>query len=141
MPIPADPANELPNLASARDALRASLWDRPHLPAAVLELCRLRLAQLHGSEQDAAFEERAVPSEQRAALRTWNSSSLFGDAERACLSFAEIYAMDASALTDAQAEAVKSHYGDAGLVALIEALGVFDGAIRINLLWGTVDGW
>lgn len=139
MTLPQDIAKTLPELARARTALRASLWEQSHLPGAVLELCRLRLAQLHGSASDNAAAGFAVAEGKRAALRNWDTSALFDAAERACLSFAEVYAMDAAALTDAQAEAVKAHYGDAGLVALIEALGIFDGAIRVNLLWGAGD--
>ena len=139
MPTPIQSAGHLPDLAAARDTLHASLWQQEHLPGAVLELCRLRLAQLHASEQDAALVEYELAAEKRAALRNWHACDLFNDAERDCLSFTEVYAMDAAALTDQQAEAVKSHYGDAGLVALIEALGVFDGAIRVNLLWSATD--
>ena len=43
--------------------------------------------------------------------------------------------MDPQAITDAQAEAVKSELGDAGLVALIEALGLFYGMTRVRQLW------
>ena len=43
--------------------------------------------------------------------------------------------MDVQAITDAQAEAVKAHFGDAGLVLLIEALGQFDGVARLRRLW------
>lgn len=131
-----DLASAVPELAAARDTLRASLWRQSHLPGAILELCRLRLAQLHRSAHDCAQVEFQLHEAQRAALDTWNSSGLFGAAERACLAFTEVYAMDAAALTDEQAAAVKAHFGDAGLVTLIEALGVFDGAIRVNLLWG-----
>ena len=105
-----------------------------------MELCRLRLAQLHRSAGDAALVERELDDEKRAALCNWDTSSLFSEAERACIAFTEVYAMDAAALRDEQAGAVKAHYGDAGLVALIEALGIFDGSIRVNLLWGDEDG-
>jgi hypothetical protein len=43
--------------------------------------------------------------------------------------------MDCSAITDAQADAVKAHIGEEGLVALLQALGVFDGLIRLGLIW------
>ena len=46
-----------------------------------------------------------------------------------------MYAMDAQSITDEQARAVQHHHGDAGLVALVEALGVFDGMTRLSLLW------
>ncbi|HEY6131210.1 MAG TPA: hypothetical protein VIV27_04290, partial [Halioglobus sp.] len=37
----------LPDIAWSFEALYQALWTQPHLPADVLELCRLRLAQLH----------------------------------------------------------------------------------------------
>ena len=43
--------------------------------------------------------------------------------------------MDARAITDAQADAIKQHYGEVGLVALLQALGVFDAVIRLGLIW------
>ena len=43
--------------------------------------------------------------------------------------------MDAQALTDELADAVKAHFGDAGLVLLVEALGILDGMTRLSLLW------
>ena len=135
-----EPASTVPELAVARDALRASLWAQSHLPGEVLELCRIRLAQLHRSAADAERVEFELDGEKRAAVSSWNTAPVLDDAARACLAFTEVYAMDAAAITDAQAAAVKSHFGDAGLVALIEALGIFDGAIRVHLLWGGNHG-
>jgi hypothetical protein len=43
--------------------------------------------------------------------------------------------MDTQAITDELAEAVKLHVGDAGLVLLVEALGILDGRTRLSLLW------
>ncbi|HEY6132172.1 MAG TPA: hypothetical protein VIV27_09140, partial [Halioglobus sp.] len=68
-------------------------------------------------------------------LTRWNSDHSFSAAERACLAFTEVYAMDAQAVTDELAAAVKAHFGDAGLVLLVEALGVLDGMTRLSLLW------
>jgi hypothetical protein len=51
------------------------------------------------------------------------------------LAFTEVYAMDAQALTDTLAADVKTHFGDAGLVLLVEALGILDGMTRLSLLW------
>jgi hypothetical protein len=51
------------------------------------------------------------------------------------LAFTEVYAMDTQALTDQHAQAVKRHFGDAGLVLLVEALGILDGMTRLSLLW------
>jgi len=126
---------QLPGIAPAFDTLYRALWQQQHVPAPVLELCRLRLAQLHDSAADWQRVEQPLPAGRREALRDWHRDPGFTAAERACLAFAEVYAMDAQALTDEQAEAVKAHYGDAGLVLLIEALGIFDGMARVSRLW------
>ena len=126
---------QLPDIAAPYFVLERSLWDQPHMPAETLELCRLRLAQLHRCEVAYARAGYPLPASKREALECWDTSEQFSAAERACLSFAEVYAMDTQALTDEQAAAVKQHVGDAGLVLLIEALGMFDGMIRLSLLW------
>ncbi len=51
------------------------------------------------------------------------------------LEFAEIYAQDPGALTDELADGVKRHFGEAGLVCLIEALGFIEGRIRLALMF------
>ncbi|MAC33842.1 MAG: hypothetical protein CME38_09615 [Haliea sp.] len=127
----------LPQLGEPFLAMYENLWEQPHVPGPVLELCRLRMAQLHRSEGDQNLAVVPVDAARRSALRDWHRSPLFTEAERACLEFTEIYAMDALAITDAQAEAVKSHYGDVGLVALVQSLGVFDGLQRLGLIWQT----
>lgn len=126
---------QLPGIATPFNALYASLWSQPHLPAEVLELCRLRLAQLHRCEVELRRSEVEIPTKQREQLVDWNSADCFSEADRACLSFAEVYAMDTQALTDEHATAVKRHFGEAGLVLLVEALGILDGMIRLSLLW------
>ena len=125
----------LPGIAEKFDLLYASLWQQPHIAASTLELCRLRLAQLHQCEVEWLREDQSLAAEKREKLSQWNQSGEFADAERACLEFTEMYAMDAQSITDGQADAVKQHYGDAGLVALVEALGIFDGMTRLSLLW------
>jgi alkylhydroperoxidase family enzyme len=125
----------LPQVAASFDALYQSLWTQPHLPAEVLELCRLRLAQLHRSDVEWLRSGVAVDSRKRDGLRNWDSDRQYSDAERACLAFTEIYAMDVQAITDEAAQSVKDHFGEAALVLLIEALGVLDGMTRLSLLW------
>lgn len=125
----------LPGITAAFDALYHSLWTQPHLPGETLELCRLRLAQLHRSSVDFARSEYALSDTKRARLTHWPTDDEFTEKERACLAFTEVYAMDAQAITDVLAEAVKEQVGDAGLVLLVEALGIFDGMTRLTLLW------
>ncbi|TXS92903.1 hypothetical protein FV139_13145 [Parahaliea maris] len=125
----------VPELAGTFKALYESFWTQPHIPGMTLELCRLRLAQLHNSDLEWARKDCEIGAGKREQLAGWSSCDGFTHAERACIEFTEIYAMDAQAITDDIAAAVKGHYGDAGLVALVEALGIFDGMTRLSLLW------
>lgn len=107
----------------------------PQLPPSVLPLCKIRMQQLHGlcpistgSDKQAEFAD---------AVSRWPDSTQFSDAEKACLAFTEVYAIDVHAISDAQANAVKQHFGEPGLVALVQALGVFYGMSRLSQLWRT----
>jgi hypothetical protein len=126
---------EVPQLARLQGELYRSLWQQSHLPPRILELCRLRLAQLHRCEAELQHGDWEAQEEKRENLSAWPDAALFTDAEQACLEFTEVYAMDVQAITDEQAAAVKADFGDAGLVMLIEALGIFDARMRLALLW------
>ncbi len=131
----ADVAAALPQIGRPFADLYRSFWSLQSVPAPTLELCRLRLAQLHGSDLAWRHQEVAVGDERRQALRQWPGSDLFSPAEKACLELCEVHAMDARAISDEQADAVKAHYGEVGYVAVVQALGVFDAVIRLGLIW------
>ena len=126
---------ELAELAAPFSALYAALWTQRHVPADILELCRLRLAQLHQCGVELQRHEIDIPAEKSEYLAHWDTDPIFSPAERACLAFTEVYAVDVQALTDQNADAVKIYFGDAGLVLLVEALGILDGMTRLSLLW------
>ena len=128
-------ASELPELGDPFAALYRSFWSLDSVPASTLELCRIRLAQLLGSELARDHSEVEIPAAQRAEVQDWHRSALFSAAEKACLELTEVHAMDAQAITDQQADAVKAAYGEVGYVAVIQALGVFDAVIRLALIW------
>ncbi|MEH6551462.1 MAG: hypothetical protein V7711_18790 [Pseudomonadales bacterium] len=130
---------ELPIIGNNFEQFYDSIWSISQLPATTLELCRLRLAQLHNSEVDWQQQHQPIDQQKRDALAHWDSSTVFTPAEKACIEFTELYAMDVAAISDQQADAVKQHHDDAGLVALIEALGVFNGMTRLSLLWQVSD--
>lgn len=125
----------LADIARPFAALYQSFWSLDSIPAQTLELCRLRLAQLLASDLAWQYEQCALPPDKREQLKHWPGSAVFSLAEKACLEFTEVHAMDARAITDAQADAIKQHYGEVGLVALLQALGVFDAVIRLGLIW------
>lgn len=126
---------EAPFLAETFHEFYRSFWQLPMLPVQTLELCRLRIAQLHQCDTEWQREEIALPAAMRKDLSQWNKSASYSAAEQACLEFAEVYTMDPQAISDEQADAVKAYYSDAGLVALIEALGMFYGLTRVSQLW------
>lgn len=113
------------------------LWAQPQLPEGLLELCRLTIARLHRDpEEQAAVNPLAGQRADLPMLRELvladkaHDSDAFTTGEKAVLLYAEYYWMDTSAIPDEASEAVKAAYGDAGLVLLIEALGLIDGRVR-----------
>ena len=124
--------------AVAFESMWQALWSQPRVPAPLLELCRLRLAQLHGATAELEVENAAVKvtrTRRESVLRgRFATDGQFAPGEVAVLSLAEVYAQDPAAITDAMADEVKALYGEAGLIVLIEALGFIDGRIRMARL-------
>ncbi|MCR9106857.1 MAG: hypothetical protein NXI15_16300 [Gammaproteobacteria bacterium] len=141
------PEDSLTDIRSGFDQLQAAVLEQAHVPAVTLSLCRLRVLQLHGIEVEtppgAASGQAgstgtaalADPQGRGHCVGNWHREKIFSPAEKACLQFTEIYVMDVQAITDDMAADVKQHYGDAGLVVLIEALGLFDATARLQRLW------
>jgi alkylhydroperoxidase family enzyme len=110
----------------------------------VLELCRLRIAALHGDRtQQRLRHDTAVAAglteQQVADLPRHHDSPLFTDHQRRCIAYAEQYVLDVHGITDAQAEAIRAVPGDDGFVAFTVALGLFDGLGRMRLALGLDD--
>lgn len=131
-----------PNLAGAWRDFATLFWEREHVPARLLELCRLRLGRLHGGElPDLSPAMRAArlgrDPAQAAAIERWEDSDAFDATEQACLRFAEQFALDPSRISDADAAAVVAALGDAGTVAFVEALAILDGFSRFARLFET----
>jgi alkylhydroperoxidase family enzyme len=91
----------------------ALFWEQRVLDPVILELCRLRVAQLNGCRSELALRHRPALD---AGL---------GEAKVAAL-----------AGGDESAAAVTAQLGEPGLVALAEALAVFDGFCRFRLILG-----
>lgn len=144
MPLPMTSAalalGASPDIESAFHAVWEALGRQHHLPAAILELARLRLAAMHRADREMALRSPWANglSEPKAALvlaGNWHRAADFAASEKAVLAFAEIYAQGAEFITDELAADIQSHFGDAGLVCLIEALGFIDARIRLALLF------
>ena len=124
-----------PELFEAWREFASLFWTRGLVDPVVLELCRLRVAQMLGAAQPLALRtdeaRRAGLDEARIAkLDAWWTSDAFDDVERACLRFSEQFVLDPKEIADADADAVVAALGDAGMVAFVEALALFDGFAR-----------
>ena len=110
----------------------------------VLELCRLRIATLHGDADQrrlrhASAIEAGLTEEMVAALPDHHRAACFTEHQRRCLAYAEQYVIDVHGLTDGDAEGVKAGMTDAEFVAFTVALGLFDGVGRLRLALGVAD--
>jgi len=128
-------------LLQAFDAVWEVLWNQPYIPVATLELCRLRLAQLHDFQSEVAVRYALVGDTKiRNVLDGhYDGSADFTDAELAVLDVTEVYAQDPAAITDDMADRIKLHYGEPGFVCLVEALGFIEGRIRLALMFDSLQ--
>ena len=100
-----------PNLFEAWRDFAALFWTRRLVDPVVLELCRLRVAQLLGARYPQSVRTpqalaAGLHEARIAALADWWNSDDFNPTERACLRFAEQFVLDAKGITDADAAAV-----------------------------------
>lgn len=139
-----------PELLERFKDLYFALWHPPKVDPVLLELCRLHVAGLHGcaSEQGTRYapaREAGLSEEKVAALPGWRAAATFSPAERACLAFAEKFALAVQMVDDQDTEELRRHLSSAEIVALCQALALFDGFTRLRLVLavggagGTVD--
>jgi alkylhydroperoxidase family enzyme len=124
----------------ARAAVRdfySSLWVEHLVDPALLELLRLRVAQIYQcpSELGIRYEAAGDIEDKVAQLSMWPTSSLFSDLERACLRMAEQFVLDAHGITDADTAAISAELGSPGLVAVTNAVALFDYLDRIRTVF------
>jgi hypothetical protein len=129
-----------PRIETAFRAVWESLGSQRHLPNVILELSRLRLAALHRANGEMALRSPwalDLPEQKAEAVLVgkWHRRDDFDAAEKAVLAFTEIYAQGPEYITDELAAEITRHFGDAGLVCLIEALGFIDARIRLALVF------
>jgi alkylhydroperoxidase family enzyme len=118
--------------------LAAHLWQPGLIDPVVLEVCRLRVAQIVRCDRELALRTpqataAGLDDEKVAQLSQWPSSPLFSAAERAALGFAEIYVIDPGAVTDAQCASVTEHFTSSEVAVLTTAIAVFDAMARFQV--------
>jgi hypothetical protein len=122
-----------PRLGQAVDRYLALLssFMRP----ALIELCRLRIAQIvRGSDMALVSPSEAdtgVPPPQRAELTSWLTSDRFDATERACLQLAEYFCYSAQSVTDEIVAEVSARLTPEQVLALTNAIWVSDSSQRL----------
>ena len=122
--------SQRPNLFEQWRRFESLLWSAEGARPEIYALCRRRLAQLNGTTVLPGSTEPSLDAGKVAALTEWWKSDAYTDLERACLAFAEQFAMDPNGIGDDVAKPVVEALGDAGTIAFVEALAVFDGFTR-----------
>lgn len=103
--------------------------DRP-----TLELCRRRLLHVLGRDTDDPSRALAdVDAGVLDDLRSWPTSPMFADRERALLTFTERLALDPAGAHDGEVVPVRDALGERGVVALTVALGLLEGLERLPM--------
>ena len=124
-----------PRLLAAYRDFYGGFWDREILPARLVELVRLRVAQMHACEAELAIRDAqsGVDDATVEALHSWPDSGLFDDAERAALTYSEQIPFAHHQITDAQVDEVTQHLGDQGFVALAMLATFVDANCRLRV--------
>jgi len=127
-----------PELAALYKQFYGTFWDDALLPRALLELCRLRIAQVHGCDAELAIddEQAALSPERRQALERWQDADCYAEDERAALVLAEKMPWQHHEITDGEFAHMRSLLGERGAVALMVALALFDANCRLKLVFG-----
>ena len=132
------------DLHDSYQAFYSLFWEQQLVDPVLLEVVRLRIARLNGcaSEMgaryrpalDAGFgEEQAI--EALGGVADPGNAKL-GELERACLVLAEKFVLDVQSIEDEDVVAVRDVIGEAALVALTEAMALFDGFTRFRAILG-----
>lgn len=143
---PVDPLDLRPELQQRYTAFLTTLWQEGAVPPRTLELCRLRIAAIHGcaaswwpASPPADLLAVSLSDTERAALvqgLTRANHALFSDAEIAALTVAEQIPHAHHAIDDAQIEALRGAYGDRGAVGLLTAVAFMDVNARLRVALG-----
>lgn len=124
-----------PEVRDALDAVHRRAWAA--VDSRLLELCRIRAAQLIGCEAEALSRIPATGLAGHLADRVanWPTADGFDDRDRAVLAWCEQFVIDVASMSDAQVEAVRTWLGDDGVVNLTNAFLVIEQRQRLRTMW------
>lgn len=107
----------------------------------LLELCRVRIAQLVGSTFDQSLRYRpaaaaGLTDEKTTRVSQYATSPEFSERERTALAFAEQFVMQSSAITDEEVAELQRHLTPEEFIYFVKALNVMDQFSRANSAFG-----
>jgi alkylhydroperoxidase family enzyme len=124
-----------PDVAGDLDAALAAA--RAALDPALVELTRLRIAQMLGNAAELAARTPGSGLDEAtiAELSLWPTSPRFGERERACMTYLEQHLIDVASMSGEQTEAVAAHLGHDGLADYASVVLVLEQRQRLRLAW------
>ena len=141
------PVMVLPDAMQAMLALNAAV-EKAGVPRTTLELVHLRASQINGCglclDMHARLLQKAGETDQRLfAVAAWRDTPYFTDAERAALALAESVTRLSDRedpVPDSVWNEVARHYDEAGLAALLVAVGAINVWNRLNVSTRQIAG-
>jgi len=132
---------ELTPAAASLRAYRDAVWSDPESDPLLLELCRLRMAQLLGLEprtlpRNAAAIAAGLDDVLLEDLPRWPTSPRFAARQRAALAFAEQWFLDPSGMTDEGCAALRAQLGEPGCAAFTMGIALVEAMLRLELVLG-----
>jgi hypothetical protein len=114
------------------ERLRSAAWEATD--PEMLELSRLRLAQLLQDDEAFASRSRAVIVDERlvAALGEWRASELFDASQRAHLEFTEQFSLSVANVTDEEVDGLLRQLTEEQVYAFAAALYVVEMEMRLR---------
>jgi AhpD family alkylhydroperoxidase len=118
------------------------------LPESLQELVRIRASQINGCGfcTDMHTKDALAAGEDQQRLNlvaAWRDATVFSDAERAALAFAEEgtrLADEHTGVSDETWQGVRKHFDDEQVAALIAVVAVINAWNRLNVISGTPAG-
>ena len=133
-----------PDVTAAFLAFRSALTATSTLPPRLVELVRLRIAFHNQCRSCMALRTASgaadgVTEDLVCSLEEPQEAPDLTDAEKAALSYADLFATDHLAAGDAVFDLLRTHFGEPEIVELGVQIAVFVGFGRLSATWDLVD--
>ncbi len=124
-----------PELLARYEAFYSTLCQSDAVPDRLRELCRLRIAAVHGCSDEWQRHDGHCSAAELAALERGDFTAFSRDEQQA-LAVADTIPFNHHGLRDEQVHAVRAVLGDKGTVALLTACAFFDVVCRWKITLG-----